>query len=138
MKVPVRNPHPLIVHVTKSGGVLYAKGNSPDDIHLYRVSVDGNSACAGSRDTASLTRRMLRNELSLRRMGRFDILREMGRLDLQGRSLAEHLQKSFPGATQFFKQLAQADPRQTNRPCPWRFAWRVCCQRRHVLHGIQL
>ena len=113
MKVPVRNPHPLIVHVTKSGGVLYAKGNSPDDIHLYRVSVDGNRLVP-VQEIPRFDSSMLRNELSLRRMGRFDILREMGRLDLQGGSLAEHLQKSFPGATQFFKQLT-ADPRQTNR-----------------------
>ena len=113
MKVPVRNPHPLIVHVTKSGGVLYAKGNSPDDIHLYRVSVDGNRLVP-VQEIPRFDLSMLRSELSLRRMGHFDILREMGRLDLQGGSLAEHLQKSFPGATQFFKQLA-ADPRQTDR-----------------------
>ena len=36
MKVPVRNPHPPIVHVTKSGGALYAKGSSPDSMDLYR------------------------------------------------------------------------------------------------------
>ena len=113
MKVPVRNPHPLVVHVTESGGVLYAKGNSPDDIHLYRVSVDGNRLVP-VQEIPRFDSSMLRNELSLRRMGRFDILREMGRLDLQGGSLTEHLQKSFPGATQFFKQLA-ADPRQTDR-----------------------
>ena len=113
MKVPVRNPHPTIVQVIKSGGVLYAKGNSPDDIHLYRVSPDGNRLVP-VQEIPRFDSSMLRNELSLRRMGRFDILRKMGRLDLQGGSLAEHLQKSFPGATRFFKQLA-ADPRQTNR-----------------------
>ena len=113
MKVPVRNPHPPIVHVTKSGGVLYAKGNSPDDIHLYRVSTDGNRLVP-VQEIPRFDSSTLRGELSLRRMGRFDILKEMGRLDLQGRSLAEHLQKSFPGATQFFKQLA-ADPRQIDQ-----------------------
>ncbi len=113
MKVPVRNPHPPIVHVTRSGGVLYAKGSSPDAIHLYRVSVDGNRLVP-VQEIPRFNSSMLRNELSLRKMGRFDILREMGRLDLQGGSLVEHLQKSFPGATQFFKQLA-ADPRQTDR-----------------------
>ena len=105
MKVSVRNPHPPIVHVTKSGGVLYAKGNSPDDIHLYRVSMDGNRLVP-VQEIPRFDSSMLRNELSLRRMGR---------LDLQGRSLAEHLEKSFPGATQFFKQVAEGDLWQTDR-----------------------
>ena len=113
MKVSVRNPHPPIVRVTKFGGVLYAKGSSPDATHLYRVSVDGNRLVP-VQEIPLFNSGMLRSELSLRRMGHVDILRAMGRLDLQGRSLTEHLQKSFPGATQFFKQLA-ADPRQTDR-----------------------
>ena len=113
MKVPVRNPHPPIAHVTKSGGVLYAKGNSPDAIYLYRVSADGNKLVP-VQEIPRFNSSMLRNELSLRRMGRLDILKEMGRPDLQGKSLAEHLQKSFSGATQFFKQL-ETDPTQTDR-----------------------
>ena len=113
MKVSVRNPHPPIVRVTKFGGVLYAKGSLPDATHLYRVSVDSNRLVP-VQEIPLFNSGMLRSELSLRRMGHVDILRAMGRLDLQGRSLTEHLQKSFPGATQFFKQLA-ADPRQTDR-----------------------
>ena len=104
MKVPVRNPHPPIVHVTKSDGVLYAKGSSPDNVHLYRVSTDDNRLVP-VQGIPRFNSGMFRNELSLRRMGL---------LDLQGRSLAEHLQKKFPGATQFFKQLA-AEPTQTDR-----------------------
>ena len=114
MKVPVRNPHPPIVHVTKSDGVLYAKGGTPDSIHLYRVSADGNRLVP-VQGIPRFNSRMFSSELYLRKMGRLDLLKEMGRLDLQGRSLAEHLQKSFPGATQFFKQLAQAELLQTNR-----------------------
>ncbi|MDE0401326.1 MAG: sigma-70 family RNA polymerase sigma factor [Candidatus Poribacteria bacterium] len=113
MKVPVRNPHPPIVHVTKSGGVLYAKGSSPDSMDLYRVSADGNRLVP-VQEIPRFNSGMLRTELSLRRMGHHDILRAMGRLDLQGKSLAEQLQKSFPGATQFFKQL-ETDPTQTDR-----------------------
>ena len=105
MKVPVRNPHPPVVHVTKSGGVLYAKGNSPDDIHLYRVSADGNRLVP-VQEIPRFDSSMLRLEL---------MKRKMDHLDLQDRSFAEHLQKSFPGATQFFKQLAQADPWQRDR-----------------------
>ena len=101
MKVPVRNPHPPIVHVTKSDGVLYAKGSSPDNVHLYRVSADDNRLLP-VQGIPRFNSGMFRRE-----MGR-------GRLDLQRRSLVEHLQKNFPGATQFFKQLA-ADPRQTDR-----------------------
>ena len=101
MKVPVRNPHPPIVHVTKSDGVLYAKGSSPDNVHLYRVSADDNRLVP-VQGIPRFNSGMFRRE-----MGR-------GRLDLQRRSLVEHLQKNFPGATQFFKQLA-ADPRQTDR-----------------------
>ena len=77
MKVPVRNPHPPIVHVTKSDGVLYAKGSSPDSIHLYRVSANSNTLVP-VQEMPRFDSSMLRSELSLRRMGRFDILREMG------------------------------------------------------------
>jgi len=105
MKVPVRNPHPSIVHITSSGGVLYAKGSSPNAIHLYRVSVDGNRLVPVQEIPRFDSLILLRLELLQKRMGR---------LDLQGRSFAKYLQKSFPGATQFFKQLAQADPTQTN------------------------
>ena len=52
MKMPVRNPHPPIVHVTKSDGVLYAKGSSPDNVHLYRVSADDNRLVPVQWDTA--------------------------------------------------------------------------------------
>ena len=114
MKMPVRNPHPPIVYVTKSDGVLYAKGGTPDNVHLYRVSANDNRLVP-VQEIPRFNSGMLRSELYLRKMGRLDILKEMGRLDLQGRSLAEHLQKSFPGATQFFKQLAQAEPLQMNR-----------------------
>ena len=104
MKVPVRNPHPLVVHVTESGGVLYAKGSTYDGMHLYRVPADGN-ALVRVQEIPVFDSRMLRHELLQRRMGR---------LDLQDRPFAEHLQKNFPGATEFFKQLAQANPTQTN------------------------
>ena len=104
MKVPVRNPHPPIVQVIKSGGVLYAKGSTYDGMHLYRVPADGN-ALVRVQEIPVFDSRMLRHELLQRRMGR---------LDLQDRPFAEHLQKNFPGATEFFKQLAQANPTQTN------------------------
>ena len=104
MKVPVRNPHPPIVQVIKSGDVLYAKGGTYDGMHLYRVPADGNRLVP-VQEIPRFDSSMLRNEL---------MKRKMGRLDLQDRSFAEHLQKSFPGATQFFKQLAQANPTQTN------------------------
>lgn len=104
MKVPVRNPHPPIVQVIKSGGVLYAKGSTHDGMHLYRVPADGNTL-ALVQEIRLFNSSMLRFELLQKRMGR---------LDLQDRSFAEHLQKSFSGATQFFKQLAQANPTQTN------------------------
>ena len=104
MKVPVRNPHPPIVQVIKSGGVLYAKGSTYDGMHLYRVPADGN-ALVRVQEIPVFDSRMLRHELLERRMGR---------LDLQDRPFAEHLRKNFPGATEFFKQLAQANPTQTN------------------------
>ena len=93
MKVPVRNPHPPIVHVTKSDGVLYAKGGTLGSIHLYRVSADGN-------------RLVPVQEIPLQF---FDssMLRLKFKLPPDHR---EHFPKSFLGATQFFKQLTQADP----------------------------
>ena len=93
MKVPVRNPHPPIVHVTTSDGVLYAKGSTPDDIHLYRVSADGNTLLPVPEIPLQLfDSSMLRLKFELPPDHR------------------EHFPKSFPGATQFFKQLTQADP----------------------------
>ncbi len=93
MKVPVRNPHPPIVRVTTSDGVLYAKGGTPDSIHLYRVSEDGD-------------RLVPVQEIPLQF---FDssILRLKFKVPPDQR---EHFPKSFFGATQFFKQLTQADP----------------------------
>ena len=105
MKVPVRNPHPPIIQIAKSDGVLYAKGSTSDGMHLYRVPADGNTLVP-VQEIPLFDSIMLRLAL---------IERKMGRLDLQDRSFAEHLQKSFSGATQFFKQLAQANPTQTDR-----------------------
>ena len=104
MKVPVRNPHPPIVQVIKSDGMLYAKGSTHDGMHLYRVPADGHTLVP-VQEIPLFDSSMLRFELLQKRMGR---------LDLQDRSFAEHLQKSFSGAPQFFKQLAQANPTQTN------------------------
>ena len=95
MKVPVRNPHPPIVRVTTSDGVLYAKGGTLGSIHLYRVSADGN-------------RLVPVQEIPLQL---FDSSMLKLKLPPDHR---EHFPKGFLGATQFFKQLA-ADPRQTDR-----------------------
>ena len=92
MKVPVRNPHPPIIHVTKSGDVLYAKGSTPDSIHLYRVSADDN--------------RLVPVQGIPRQLFDSSMLRQF-KLPPDHR---EHFPKSFLGATQFFKQLTQANP----------------------------
>jgi photosystem II stability/assembly factor-like uncharacterized protein len=96
MKVPVRNPHPPIVHVTTSDGVLYAKGGTLGSIHLYRVSADGNRLVPVQEIPLQLFDSSMLRQFKLPPDHR------------------EHFPKSFPGATQFFKQLA-ADPRQTDR-----------------------
>ena len=100
MKVPVRNPHPPIVHVTTSDGVLYAKGGTLGSIHLYRVSADGNTLVPVQEIPLQLF------DSSMLRL-KFKVPPE------HREHFSVHLPKSFPGATQFFKQLEQleqADP----------------------------
>ena len=99
-----RERPPQIFEILVSDGVLYAKGTMHDEARLYRVSEDGN-ALMQIQEIPILHSRTLWNQLSQgRRLS----------LDLQDKSFLEQLQESSSGAPQFFKQLAEGDPRRSD------------------------
>ena len=98
-----RERPPQIFEILVSDGVLYAKGTMHDEARLYRISEDGN-ALMQIQETPILHSRTLWNQLSQgRRLS----------LDLQDKSFLEQLQEGSSGAPQFFKQLAEGDPRRS-------------------------
>ena len=100
-----REHPPQIIYIAASNGVLYAKGKDlGEEARLYRVSEDG-TALTQLQEIPILHSRTLMNQLSQRR--RLS-------LDLQDKSFFEQLQEGSSGATQFFKQLAEADPRRSS------------------------
>ena len=98
-----RERPPQIFEILVSDGVLYAKGTMHDEARLYRISEDGN-ALMQIQEIPILHSRTLWNQLSQgRRLS----------LDLQDKSFLEQLQEGSSGAPQFFKQLAEGDPRRS-------------------------
>ena len=99
-----REEPPEIFAIVESNGVIYAKGKAPgEEVRLYQVSQDGNTLMR-IQEIPVLHSRVLLNHLSGNRGLSFD---------LQGKSFVEQLQEGTSGATQFFKQLAEGDPRVT-------------------------
>ncbi len=100
---PYREEPPRISMIVASDGVIYAKGKtSPEETRLYRVSVDDNTLMQ-IQEIQILHSRTLWNQLSQGRRLSFD---------LQDKSFLGQLRESSSGATQFFKQLAEGDPRR--------------------------
>ena len=99
-----REEPPQITNILASDNVLYAKGKANNEARLYRVSKDGNTLMQ-IQEAPVFHSRTLQNQLSRRREISFD---------LQDKSFVEQLQEGTSGATQFFKQLAEGDPRVTH------------------------
>ena len=92
VKIPMKAPHredpPLIDEIVSSGNVLYAKGKVPfEEVRWYRVSTDNNTL------------------IPIQEVPVFYPLA------LMNKAFIEQLQGNVPGATQFFKQLAQPNLR---------------------------
>ena len=103
---PYREEPPQILDIIESNGVLYAKGKVPgEEVRLYQILQDGTTLMQ-IQDTPVFHSRTLRNQLFQRRGVSFD---------LQDKSFFEQLQEGSSGATQFFKQLAEGDPRRSGR-----------------------
>ncbi|MCG9131478.1 sigma-70 family RNA polymerase sigma factor [Candidatus Poribacteria bacterium] len=99
-----REHPPQIFYIAESNGVLYAKGKAiGEEARLYRVSEDSN-ALMQIQAIPILHSRTLWNQLSQGRRLSFD---------LQDKSFLEQLQEGSSGATQFFKQLTEGDPRRS-------------------------
>ena len=102
MTTPNRDEPPVITHIRKSGGVLYAKGG---DSHgggktlLYRIAADGNTITP-VQGIPIFSARPLIEKL-------FQIWR--GPPNPHNKKRVEHFPNRFPGAAQFFKQLAQGN-----------------------------
>ena len=100
-----REEPPQITNILASDNVLYAKGKAlGEEVRLYHVSKDGNTLMQ-IQEAPVLHSRALSNQLSRRREISFD---------LQDKSFVEQLQEGTSGATEFFKQLAEGDPRVTH------------------------
>ncbi|MDE0401334.1 MAG: sigma-70 family RNA polymerase sigma factor [Candidatus Poribacteria bacterium] len=100
-----REGPPEILAIVKSNGVIYAKGKAPsEEVRLYEVSQDSNTLMR-IREIPVLHSRALLNQLLPGNRGLF--------FHLQGKSFVEQLKEGTSGATQFFKQLAERDPRVT-------------------------
>ena len=98
-----RERPPQIFEILASDGVLYAKGTMHDEARLYRISEDGGTLTQ-LQEVPILHSRTLYNQLVQGRRLSFD---------LQDKSFVEQLQEGSSGATQFFKQLAEGDPRKS-------------------------
>ena len=105
MTIPHRDVPPWITEIIASGGVLYAKGrdSSRAETLIYRVSADGKMLLP-IQEMPVFHSRTLMNRLSQTRALPFD---------LRDKALAEQLQEGSSGAIQFFKQLAEGDPRRS-------------------------
>ena len=112
---PERAEAPFITQIVKSGGTTYVKGGdsygdgSRDSMgdgktRIYHVS-DGSDTLMPVQGMPIFTALPLRYHLSGRRTNSFD-------LPEAEEAFIEQLQRSVPGAIQFFKQLAQWDPQQ--------------------------
>ena len=102
-----REEPPEILDIVRSNGVIYAKGKvrkAPgEEVRLYQVSQDGNTLVR-IQEIPVFHSRALMIHLSRNREHSFD---------LQDKSFVEQLQEGTSGAAQFFKQLAEGDPRVT-------------------------
>ncbi len=106
MENPEREERPDISHIVKSDGVVYAKGGSQfghGEIGIYRISTE---------DGVTLT--------PIKGVPRFDLSALYRKwTDLRMQSLqksekpdAQELQEVASGAIEFFRQMAESDPRQ--------------------------
>ena len=118
MAEPDREELPNITHIVKSGGKIYAKGGDPlgsGKTHLYQLSPDDNNLLPIQGmpifDSTELSRQLSERRSALRHQ-----LSQTGTFDLSESDIVfvKQLQESFPGATQFFKQSAKWDPRQSD------------------------
>ena len=102
-----REEPPEILNIVKSNGVIYAKGKVQktvgEEVRLYQVSQDGNTLMRMP-EIPVFHSQALMIHLSRERELFFP---------LQDKSFVEQLQEGTFGATQFFKQLAEEDPRVT-------------------------
>ena len=102
-----REEPPEILNIVKSNGVIYAKGKVKEtvgeEVRLYQVSQDGNTLMR-LQEIPVFHSRDLMIHLSRERELFFP---------LKDKSFVEQLQEGTFGATQFFKQLAEEDPRVT-------------------------
>ena len=90
VKIPMKAPHreepPLIDEIVVSGDGLYAKGKIPfEEVRLYRVSTDNNTLIP---------------------IQEVPVFYPVALID---KAFIEQFQERIPGATQFFKQLAEPD-----------------------------
>ena len=110
MTIPHRDVPPWITEIIASDGVLYAKGrdSSRAETLIYRVSADGKMLLP-IQEMPIFHSRTLMNRLSQTRALSFD---------LRDKSLVEQLQEGSSGAPQFFKQLAEEDPRRSGELIP--------------------
>ena len=105
MTTPNRDEPPVITHIIKSGGILYAKGADfrvGGKTLLYRIAADGRTIVP-IQGMPSFNARPLMEKL-------FQIVG--GPPSPYQKKRIEHLPNRFPGAAQFFKQLAQGDMQQ--------------------------
>ena len=100
-----REEPPEILNIVESNGVIYAKGKvretTGEEVRLYQVSQDGNTLMR-IQEIPVFHSRDLMIHLSREREIFFP---------LQDQSFVERLQEGTFGAIQFFKQLAEEDPR---------------------------
>ncbi len=95
---PYRVPPPNMNQIVKSDGVVYAKGQGGDskrEVRIYRVA-------QGSNTLEPIHTMPTFDDMHLRRLLRIGMASRGS-----DKSYTEQLQKSSPGATQFFKQLVQ-------------------------------
>lgn len=106
MENPEREERPDISHIVKSDGVVYAKGGSQfghGEIGIYRISTE---------DGVTLT--------PIKGVPRFDLSAlyrkwtdlKMQALQTSEKPDAQELQEVASGAIEFFRQMAESDPRQ--------------------------
>ena len=106
MENPDREEQPDITHIVKSGDVLYAKGGAQfghGEIGLYRISTE---------DGVTLTPIVGVPRFDLRALYRKWSDLRMQALQKSEKPKAQELQEVASGAIEFFRQMAEWDPRQ--------------------------
>ena len=106
MENPEREEQPDISHIVKSGGVVYAKGGSQfghGEIGLYRISAE---------DGVTLTPIVGVPRFDLSALYRKWTDLKMQALQTGEKADAQELQEVASGAIEFFRQMAESNPRQ--------------------------